>query len=111
MIPDPAPPYELGMSERLQERIQVWSARAEALGFAQTFDSAIDQILDHLRMRPRVWGEPSHHLRGLQMTAFRKMHERLLVIYSVHDRIPMVTIWDIIPTTGHPFAPPPANGQ
>ena len=54
MIPDPAPPYELGMSERLQERIQVWSARAEALGFAQTFDSAIDQILDHLRMRPRA---------------------------------------------------------
>ncbi len=111
MIPDPAPPYELGMSQHLRDRIRQWSDRAETLGFAGAFDAAIDQILDHLRTRPREWGEPSHHLRGLQMTAFRKMYDRLLVIYSVHDRIPMVAIWNIIPTAGHPFAPPPANGN
>jgi hypothetical protein len=111
MIPDPAPPFEVGMSELLRQRVREWSDRAASRGFAEAFDSAIDRILDQLRTQPREWGEPSHHLRGLGMTAFRKMYERLLVIYSVHDRIPMVTIWNIYPTAGHPLAPPPPNGN
>jgi hypothetical protein len=34
-----------------------------------------------------------------------------LVSYSVHDRIPMVTVWRLEPGPGHPLAPPPNNGD
>ncbi|HKB02467.1 MAG TPA: hypothetical protein VKD90_09615 [Gemmataceae bacterium] len=45
------------------------------------------------------------------MTEYRLVRERLIVSYSIHDRIPMVTVWRFDAGPGHPLAPPPNNGD
>jgi hypothetical protein len=45
------------------------------------------------------------------MTEYRLVRDNLIVNYSVHDRIPMVTIWRFGPAPRHPLAPPPPNGE
>ncbi len=111
MIPDPAPPFEVGMSQLLRERINRLSGLAYARGFAGSFDAAVEGIMETLRMSPRESGDPLRHLSGLSSTLYRLVRERLVVHYSVHDRIPMVTVWRFEPGPGHPLAPPPPNGN
>jgi hypothetical protein len=111
MVPDPSPPFDVGMSQLVRERIERLSDRARARGISEQFDSAVDYILDLLRMSPRESGDPVRRLRGLNMTQYRIYHERLVADYSVHDRIPMVVLWSLLPGPSHPLAPPPNNGD
>jgi hypothetical protein len=111
MIPDPAPPFEVGMSQLLRERIEHLTDLAHARGLGTTFDTIVDRIMETLRMSPRESGDPLRHLRGLSSTLYRLVRDRLIVHYSVHDRIPMVTVWRFEPGRGHPLAPPPPNGE
>lgn len=111
MIPDPSPPFELGMSEGLREHIRRLSRKAAARGIASSFRETVEGILEGLRQDPRGAGDPIRRLRGLSMTEYRIVREQLIVSYSVHDRIPMVTVWRLEPGPGHPLAPPPPNGD
>lgn len=110
MIPDPAPPYEVGMSQLLSERIERLSDLAHARGLA-SFDPTVTSIMESLRTAPRDAGDPLRHLRGMSSTLYRLVRDKLVVYYSVHDRIPTVTIWRFEPGSGHPLAPPPPNGD
>ena len=111
MVPDPAPPFEVGMSQLLRERIERLSALAHARGLGASFDAAVDRIFETLRVSPRKSGDPLRNLRGLSSTLYRLVRERLTVYYTVHDRIPMVTLWRFEPGPGHPLAPAPPNGD
>jgi hypothetical protein len=110
VIPDPPPPFDLDMSAATRERIDVLGERAAQLGIAGQFWWAIDEIMEELRTRPRDWGEPFRNLSGFQMTARLAVHRKLRVVFSVHDRIPLVVLWSLSPTTGHPLAAP-ENGN
>ena len=68
------------------------------------------EVLTHLKMHPREWGEPFQNLRGFQMTARLAVHRKSRVVFSVHDRIPLVVLWSLEPTTGHRLARP-SNGD
>ena len=111
MIPDPAPPYDLGMSDALRARVREPLERAAAREIGIPFRNAVQNILAALRDNPRRAGDPLRHLRGLNSILYRVTRERLIVYYTVHDRIPMVTIWRFEPGPGHPLAPPPPNGD
>jgi hypothetical protein len=111
MVPDPAPPFEVGMSQLVRERIERLSDLAHARGFGVSFDAAVDRIMEKLRMSQRESGDPLRHLRGLNMTHFRIYRDALIANYSVHDRIPMVVLWSLAPAPDHPLAPPPPNGH
>lgn len=111
MVPDPAPPYEVAMSPLLRDRIKRFSRLANAKGFASAFDASVERIMGMLRMSPRESGDPIRHLRGFTSMQYRIVRDRLIVHYTVHDRIPMVTVWRFEPGPGHPLAPPPANGN
>jgi hypothetical protein len=106
MIPDPAPPYEVGMSDNLREHIGRLSERAASLGIGAEFRDAVREVFEALRQDPHRAGDPIRKLRGLKMTEYRLVRDQLIVNYSVHDRIPMVTVWRFVPTSGHPLAPP-----
>jgi len=110
MIPDPPPPFDLDMSELLRANIGDLGRRAALAGIGNEFRESMVEILTHLRMRPREWGEPFRNLRGFQMTARLAVHRKLRVVYSVHERIPLVVLWSLEPTAGHPLAPP-SNGH
>jgi hypothetical protein len=111
MVPDPAPPFEVGMSQLLRDRIARLSDLAHARGIGPSFDAAIERISETLRMKPRESGDPLRHLRGMTSTLYRLVQDRLIVHYTIHDRIPMVTVWRFEPGSGHPLAPPPPNGH
>jgi hypothetical protein len=99
------------MSQLVRERIEQLSDRARTRGIAESFDAAVDRILEMLRMTPRESGDPVRRLRGLNMTHYRIYHERLVADYSVHERIPMVVLWSLLPGPSHPLTPPPDNGD
>src|SRR4051812_22256499 len=111
MVPDPAPPFELGMSQSLLERIERLSDRASGRGIGKEFDRSVDRIMTMLRMSPRESGDPIRQLRGFSATEYRIVRDQLIVYYSVHNRIPMVTVWRFEPSPGHPLAPPSGNGK
>jgi hypothetical protein len=99
------------MSHLLRERIEHLSDVAHARGLAGSFDSAVDQILQMLRMAPRESGDPLRRLHGMTSTLYRFYRHGLIGHYTVHDRIPMVTLWQFEPGPHHPLAPPPPNGD
>jgi hypothetical protein len=68
-------------------------------------------IMTARRDNPRGAGDPLRHLQGMSSVLFRLVREKLAVYYTVHDRIPMVTVWYFAPDPGHPLAPPPPNGD
>ncbi len=111
MIPDPAPPFEVGMSDNLREHIRDLLRWAAARGIGISFRDTVRDILAALRDDPRGAGDPLRQLQGLSSHLYRLVRERLIVHYTVHDRIPMVTVWQFEPGPGHPLAPPPPNGN
>jgi hypothetical protein len=111
MVPDPAPPFEVGMSQLLHEQIGQPFDLAHARGIGETFDATVVRILEKLRMSPRESGDPIRNLRGLHMVQYRIYFGGLVANYSVHDRIPMVALWSLGPDPHHPLYPPPPNGD
>lgn len=111
MIPDPAPPFEVQMSENLREHIRGLVERAVARGIGPPFRAAVDAILTALRDNPRRAGDPLRHLQGMQSVLYRAYRDDLIAHYTVHDRIPMVTVWQFDPGPHHPLTPPPPNGH
>ena len=60
--------------------------------WASGFRNLTRDIFEALRQDSRRAGDPLRHLRGVKMTEYRLYRGQLIVNYSVHDRIPMVTI-------------------
>ena len=111
MIPDPSPPFELGMSDQLREKIRALGIRAGKLGFGHAFRDSVQSIFEALRLSPRAAGDPLRHRRQLKLVEYRIIRDKLIVHYTVHERIPMVTVWRFVPVLGNPLASPPNNGQ
>lgn len=111
MIPDPAPPFEVQMSDDLREHIRELLRRAAARGIGAAFRNAVQSVLTALRDDPREAGDPLRNLRGLSSVLYRISRKELIVHYTVHNRIPMVTVWRFEPGPHHPLAPPPPNGH
>lgn len=103
MIPDPAPPYELGASYLLLERIDRMIARAATRSIRPEVERSIAFILDRLVMAPRTWGDPVWNLRNAEQVAYHGRRDRLLAVYTVHVRVPIVFLWQIGPQDGHPL--------
>jgi hypothetical protein len=106
MIPDPPPPFDLDMSQMLRDHIRELGRRAVRAGIGGEFRDAVADVLEQLRTRPREWGEPFRNLRGFQMTARLAVHRQLRIVFSVHERVPLVVLWSLDPVSGHPLAPP-----
>jgi hypothetical protein len=111
MIPDPAPPFEVQMSDSLREYIAGLLQRAAARGIGDSFRDAVVDILSALRDKPRRAGDPLRHLQGMASTLYRIYRHGLIGHYTLHDRIPMVTLWRFEPDPHHPLAPAPPNGD
>jgi hypothetical protein len=106
MIPDPSPPFEFGASRLVLDQIADLIQRAAVVGLGPDTRDTLLYMEEQLRTRPRTWGDPSYRLKGLQVTVFRRAYRRLHFTYTVHDRVPIVTLWNVKPILGHPLAGP-----
>ena len=77
MIPDPATPFEIGMSDNLREHIANLLRRAGVSGLGVSFRNGLQDILNALRDNPRGAGDPLRHLPGLSSVLYRIVRERL----------------------------------
>lgn len=103
MTPDPAPPFEFDMSGALRERVRRMLVRATELGVGQPIALALRAIMDAVTNRPREWGDPVRHFQHSQLTYYHGHHANFLAEYSVHDRVPMVFLINIVPLPGSPL--------
>jgi hypothetical protein len=103
VIPDPAPPYEFDVSGDLKDRLRRMLARASQLGIGYEVAVAFREIIDSVTNRPRSWGDPLRHFGASQMIYYRGSTGGFAAVYSVHDRIPMSFLYDIVPLPGHPM--------
>jgi hypothetical protein len=82
MIPDPAPPYEVGMSDDLRAHIRRLFQRAVAMGIGTTFRDAVQRIFEDLKQDPRGVGDPVRNLRGFKMVEYHLVRDQLVAIRS-----------------------------
>ena len=54
------------------------------------------RIFDFLTQEPREWGDPIRHYHGLKLMQYRGQHWNFQCMYSVHDRVPIVFLNQII---------------
>ena len=99
MSPDPAPPYEFGLSDALRERIQRMLDRAAARGIGPEIQEAVATIFSRLINEPRKWRPDPE----AQQVEYHGRHNRFLAVYTVHDRVPIVFLWKLIPQEGNPL--------
>lgn len=103
MIPDPAPPYELGTSAILRERIHRMLNRAADLGILPEIELAIAEIIHLLTQSPRGWGDPLRNFQHAQTVEYRGQHRNFQCYYSIHDRIPIVFVASLTTLEGNPL--------
>ena len=104
MIPDPAPPFEVEMNGIVKERLVALLRRAKDLNLVEDVVPILTDISVRLRMDPRGWGDPLRDFRHMKQTFFRGYLKPFIAHYSVHDRIPFVTLWHLDVEPDHPLA-------
>ncbi len=103
MIPDPAPPFEFDASGALRERIQRMLDLASALEVRPEIERSIAEIVDKLIHDPRGWGDPIRNFRHAHLIEYHGRHRGFFAAYSVHERIPMVFLLQLLPLPGNPL--------
>jgi len=111
MIPDPSPPFTVEMSGMVQDRLAVILRRAKDQQRWAEVTPVLSDISERLRMDPRGWGDPLRDLRQMQLTFYRGILKPFIVYYSVHQRIPIVSVWRIEVDSDDQLTPPTENGQ
>jgi hypothetical protein len=83
-------PYRLTFNDWLRGRLRHLLERSVLLGTRDRFAGALTNIEMALRTIPTAWGDPIRHRDGMRMTEYRRVYERILVFYAVHDVHPIV---------------------
>ena len=61
------------------------------------------RICDKLATTPHTWGEPFRHYRAAKLVLRKMIHDRILVVYAVHEERPIVFVRECRPIQGHPL--------
>ena len=77
---------------------------AEARGISERVSRALDEIEGHLELHPETWGDPIRIYKGLHLSMYRRLHDKLRVEYGVHETEPLVFITGLTPALDHPLA-------
>lgn len=72
-------------------------------GIGPQMEHSIAFIVNRMINDPRRWGDPIRNLRHAQMVEYHGRHNDLLAIYSVHDRVPIVFLFQLVPLPDHPL--------
>jgi hypothetical protein len=109
--PDPRGPFTVRMTEPARAEIALFLARAQRYGLSAPLSAALRYIEQALVQRPLTWGEERRYFRGLRVTVLHQIHDRLHVVYAVHDTEPLVWISHLVPVLDHPLLQGHWNGN
>lgn len=105
MNPPADTPFRLVFSRAVGDELRVLADQARARRVAARFAAALGVIQDRLRNSPLTWGDPFRVYPALGLTAYRRLHDELLVNYVVHEEQRIVWLDSIVPVFGHPLRP------
>ncbi len=99
----PPPPYKVELLQAAQAEIRRCLTKAQRLGVLGDYVATIRRIYDHLATAPHTWGEASRHYRAAKLVRRKMIHNRILVVYAVHEERPLVFVEECRPVLGHPL--------
>jgi len=111
MNPPPGPPFRLAFSGAIGDELRRLAERAAALGIGPRFAAALTEIRERLQSDPLTWGDPLYRLHNLGVVVCRRLTDRLLVEYAVHEAQRVVWLTAVLPVFGHPLSPDSPGGQ
>jgi hypothetical protein len=97
------PPFKVSFNDELAESLRRLIWRGVVLGQADRLARAMAEIDTALQTKPRTWGDPVGKLSGMRMVRYRKIHDRLRVIYAAHVEQPVVWLLMVEPLRHHPL--------
>lgn len=100
---DGGPQFRLAFSDWLRDRLKYLVHRSIVLGARDRFARALTEIETALRTTPTTWGDPIRRLDALRLTHYRRVHDRIVVYYGVHDVEPVVWLTAVDPLRNSPF--------
>jgi hypothetical protein len=100
---DPGSPFEPSFNGHTRERLRNLFPRAVVVGARDRFARAMAETESALRADPRAWGDPIGDLTGMRMVRYRKIHDRLRVVYTVHVERPAVWLLMVEPLRRNPL--------
>jgi hypothetical protein len=107
MVESPRDAYRVVQSEILRQRLAGWMARAATLGVRQWFRDLLQVIQDQLSSNPVQWGDPLYRLKNLDLLVCRRIYERIIVEYAVHQEERVVFLKDLRLQPENPLADRP----
>ncbi len=102
----PPPPYKVELLKSVQAEIMRCLREAQRLGIAPEFIATIERIFERLSSAPHDWGEEFRHFRAAKLVLRKTIHDRILVVYAVHEELPVVFVKECRPVLGHPLERP-----
>jgi hypothetical protein len=103
MTVDPAHPYQIELFPSARTRIKRCAQEAVRRGLANEYAAALRAIQERPRTLPLPWGDPANYLDGMKLWKYKRLFDRLFVVYYVHEEERIVFIEDIRPVLGHPL--------
>ena len=98
-----ASPYRLTFNHWLRDRLRFFLRRSVLLGTRDRFARSLVEIETALRTVPTTWGDPIRHRGAMRMTEYRKVYDRMVVYYAVHDVEPIVWLTRVDPLRNSSF--------
>jgi len=86
-----------------QPEVTRCSREAQRLGIAREYLATIHRIYEKLSTIPHLWGEECRHYRAAKLVLRKMIHDRILVVYAVHEEQPVVFVKECRPVQGHPL--------
>jgi hypothetical protein len=99
----PPPPYKVELLPLAQAELTRCSREAQRLGIAREYLATIQRIYEKLTTIPHAWGEETRHYRAAKLVLRRMIHDRILVVFAVHEEQPVVFVKECRPVHGHPL--------
>lgn len=95
--------YRLTFNDWLRDRLRFFVRRSVLLGTRDRLARSLVEIQTALWTIPTTWGDPIRHRDGMRMTEYRKVHDRIVVYYAVHDVEPIVWLTRVDPLRNSSF--------
>jgi hypothetical protein len=100
----PSSPFKVHLTPDAQQSVRILILRALRRGGYDRLLRALKAIQESLRSEPTSWGDPCGRLRGLDMVVYRRIHDRIQIVYAVHNSESLVWVYSISPVLDHPLA-------
>jgi hypothetical protein len=99
----PPPPYKVELLQSARAEIVRCSKEAQRRGIIHEYLGTLRWIYDKLTNAPHSCGEEFCRFPAAKLVLRKTLHDRILVVYAVHQEQPIVFVKECRPVLDHPL--------